>query len=138
MRPFLLWRSDWPVVGQHLCGILCCVACSGALGASLSTMRAFSIMRLSVFCCARWVEGICSCIACCWSTLRVYRQKLLPFRLSFHPIEGFRVSVSHRPLIKVQAEKGGSTIGLSVGDGVSNLLPSSPAASAPTPAGSRH
>src|SRR5215471_2782449 len=81
MRPFLLWRSDWPVVGQHLCSILCCVACSGAPGASLSTMRAFSIMRLSAFCCARWVEGICSCIACCWSTLRVCRQKLLPLPL---------------------------------------------------------
>src|SRR5579864_6050343 len=78
MRPFLLWRSDWPVVGQHLCSILFCVACSGALGASLSTMRAFSIMRLSVFCCARWVEGIFSFIDCCWSTLRVCRQKLLP------------------------------------------------------------
>src|SRR6266436_8105673 len=78
MLPFLLWRSDWPVVGQHLCSILFCVACSGALGASLSTMRAFSIMRLSVFCCARWVEGIFSFIDCCWSTLRVCRQKLLP------------------------------------------------------------
>src|SRR5215472_6888860 len=78
MRPFLLWRSDWPVVGQHLCSILFCVACSGALGASLSTMRAFSIMRLSVFCCARWVEGIFSFIDCCWSTLRMCRQKLIP------------------------------------------------------------
>src|SRR5215469_11195582 len=82
MRPFLLWRSDWPVVGQHLCSILCCVACSGALGASLSTMRAFSIMRLSVFCCARWVEGIFSFIDCCWSILRVCGQKLLPLPLS--------------------------------------------------------
>src|SRR5215467_12671073 len=123
MGPFRHWPLGCTVAGRHMCSILCCVACSGALGASLSTMRAFSMMRLSIFCYARWVEGICSCIACCWSTLRVYRQKLLPFRLSFHPIEGFRVSVSHRPLIKVQAEKGGSTIGLSVGDGVSNLLP---------------
>src|SRR5215831_1400918 len=84
MRPFLLWRSDWPVVGQHLCSILFCVACSAALGASLSTMRAFSIMRLSVFCCARWVEGIFSFIDCCWSTLRVCRQKLLPLPMPHH------------------------------------------------------
>src|SRR5258708_19043228 len=74
MRPFLLWRSDWPVVGQHLCSILFCVACSGAPDASLSTMRAFSIMRLSVFCCARWVEGIFSFIDCCWSTLLDFIQ----------------------------------------------------------------
>src|SRR5215831_20279717 len=78
MGPFRHWPLGCTAAGQHVCSILCCVACSGALGASLSTMRAFSIMRLSVFCCARWVEGICSCIDCCWSTLRVCRQKLLP------------------------------------------------------------
>src|SRR5258708_6276584 len=78
MGPFQHWPLGCTVAGGDMCSIFFCVSCSGGLGASLSTMRAFSIMRLGIFCCARWGGGIFLFIDFCWGTLRGCRQKLLP------------------------------------------------------------